>query len=47
VATIEFSALILVGCLFKQLPLVKEQDGYRSLLPQYIDPDLISAAPCS
>jgi transposase len=31
-------------CLFKQLPLVKEQDGYRKLLPQYIDPDLISAA---
>ena len=30
-------------CLFKQLPLVKEQDGYRELLPQYIDPDLISA----
>jgi hypothetical protein len=27
-----------------QLPLVKEQDGYRELLPQYIDPDLISAA---
>lgn len=31
-------------CLFKQLPLVNEQDGYRELLPQYIDSDLISAA---
>lgn len=30
-------------CLFKQLPLVKEQDSYRELLPQYIDPGLISA----
>ena len=31
-------------CLFKQLPLVKEQDGYRELLPQYIDPDLVRTA---
>jgi transposase len=31
-------------CLFEQLPLVKDQDGYRGLLPQYIDRDLINAA---
>jgi transposase len=31
-------------CLFEQLPLVKEQTGYRDLLPQYIDPDLVNAA---
>jgi transposase len=30
-------------CLFEQIPLVKDQDGYRNLLPQYIDPDLIDA----
>lgn len=29
-------------CLFEQLPLVKDQDGYRKLLPQYIDPDLVT-----
>ncbi len=32
-------------CLFEQLPLVKDQDGYRGLLPQYIDRDLINSAP--
>ena len=31
-------------CLFEQLPLVKDQNGYRDLLPQNIDPDLINAA---
>ncbi len=31
-------------CLFEQLPLIKEQDGYRKLLPQYIDPGLINAS---
>jgi transposase len=31
-------------CLFEQLPLVKDQNGYRSLLPQYIDPNLISSS---
>jgi transposase len=31
-------------CLFEQLPLVKDQDGCRGLLPQYIDRDLINAA---
>jgi transposase len=31
-------------CLFEQLPLVKDQDGYRNLLPQHIDRDLINAA---
>jgi transposase len=31
-------------CLFEQLPLVKDQDGYRGLLPQYIDRDLNNAA---
>jgi transposase len=29
-------------CLFGQLPFVKDQAGYRALLPQYIDPDLIN-----
>lgn len=28
-------------CLFEQLPIVKEQAGYRDLLPQYIDRNLI------
>ena len=28
-------------CLFENLPLVKDQDGYRDLLPQNIDPELI------
>jgi transposase len=32
-------------CLFEQLPLVKDQDGYRGLLPQTIDRDLLNAAP--
>jgi hypothetical protein len=32
-------------CLFEQLQLVKDQDGYRGLLPQYIDRDLINSAP--
>ena len=32
-------------CLFEQLPLVKDQDGYRGLLPQYIDRNLINSAP--
>jgi transposase len=32
-------------CLFEQLPLVKNQDGYRGLLPQTIDRDLLNAAP--
>jgi transposase len=31
-------------CLFEQLPLVKDQDGYRGLLPQNIDRDLLNAA---
>jgi transposase len=31
-------------CLFEQLPFVKDQDGYRNLLPQYIDRKLINAA---
>lgn len=31
-------------CLFEQLPLVKDQDGFRCLLPQYIDPAMINAA---
>ena len=31
-------------CLFGQLPFVKDQDGCRKLLPQYIDPDLINAS---
>ncbi len=31
-------------CLFEQLPFVKDQDGYRGLLPQYIDRDLINAS---
>jgi transposase len=31
-------------CLFEKLPLVKDQDGYRDLLPQYIDPELIGAS---
>jgi transposase len=31
-------------CLFEQLPLVKDQDGYCSLLPQHIDPSLINSA---
>jgi transposase len=29
-------------CLFEQLPLVKDQEGYRKLLPQYIDPSLLT-----
>ena len=29
-------------CLFLQLPLVKEQSEYRQLLPQYINPSLVS-----
>jgi transposase len=29
-------------CLFEQLPLVKDQDEYRKLLPQYIDRGMIS-----
>ena len=29
--------------LFERLPLVKDQDGYRNLLPQNIDPELISS----
>ena len=29
-------------CLFEQLPLVKDQNEYRQLLPQYIDRDLIN-----
>ena len=32
-------------CLFEQLPLVKDQDGHRGLLPQYINRDLINSAP--
>jgi transposase len=32
-------------CLFEQLPLVKDQDGYRGLLPQNIDRDLLNSAP--
>jgi transposase len=31
-------------CLFEQLPLVKDQTGYRDLLPQHIDPDLVNTA---
>jgi transposase len=30
-------------CLFEWLPLVKDQAGYRHLLPQNIDPDLVNA----
>lgn len=30
-------------CLFEQLPIVKDQNDYRALLPQNIDPELISA----
>jgi hypothetical protein len=30
-------------CLFEQLPFVKDQNGYRNLLPQYIDPAMINA----
>ncbi len=32
-------------CLFEQLPLVKDQDGYRGQLPQNIDRNLLNAAP--
>ena len=31
-------------CLFERLPLVKDQNEYRNLLPQYIDPALINSA---
>ena len=34
-------------CLFEQLPIVKDQDGYRALLPQFIDRDLISRCACN
>ena len=31
-------------CLFEQLPIVKDPNGYCALLPQNIDPELISAS---
>jgi len=31
-------------CLFEQLPLVKDQEGYRALLPQNIDPNLLNSS---
>jgi len=33
-------------CLFEQLPIVKDQAGYRALLPHYIDRNLISPCAC-
>ncbi len=32
-------------CLFERLPFVKDQAGYRALLPQYIDRSLVSSPP--
>jgi hypothetical protein len=32
-------------CLFEQLPLIKDQNGCRALLPPYVNPNLINSAP--
>lgn len=39
----ELEPFAYLRCLFEQLPLVKDQNDYRALLPQYIDPDLFNA----
>jgi hypothetical protein len=31
-------------CVFEQLPIAKDPNEYRALLPQNIDPELISAS---